>query len=61
MIRTERKCGMSEADLQMLTAEFERINAFCDTPEKATAQLQSEGLLDQDGQLARLYREAVVE
>jgi hypothetical protein len=52
---------MSEADLQMLTAEFERINVLCDTAEKATAQLQSEGLLDKDGQLAHLYREAVVE
>jgi hypothetical protein len=46
---------MSESDLQMLLAEFERIDRECDTPEKATRQLQSEGLLDENGQLPARY------
>ncbi len=46
---------MTEADLKMLTAEFERIRIECNTPEKAIAQLQSEGLLDEDGELPPRY------
>lgn len=48
---------MSDEDLAMLTAEFERLVRECDTPAKATAQLQREGLLDEDGQLAPMYRD----
>ena len=46
---------MSEDDLQMLIAAFERLARECDTPEKATAQLQSEGLLDANGKLPARY------
>jgi hypothetical protein len=46
---------MSEADLQMLIAEFERQLRECDTPEKAIAQLQKEGLLDANGKLPAEY------
>lgn len=48
---------MSESDLRMLAAQFERLEAECDTPEKATRQLQLEGLLDSQGRLAETYRE----
>jgi hypothetical protein len=50
---------MSEQDLKLLTAHFEQLRRDCDTPQKAIAQLQSEGLLDECGQTASLYREAV--
>jgi len=48
--------AMSDADFQMLVREFERQIRECDTPEKARAQLQSEGLLDADGRTAAKYR-----
>lgn len=48
---------MSEQDLAMLTAEFERLVRECDTPAKATAQLQREGLLDENGQIPPMYRD----
>ena len=47
---------MSEADLQMIFAEIERLRIQCDTPEAAKRQLQSEGLLDEAGELAARYR-----
>ncbi len=47
---------MSEADLKMLTEYFERLGRECDTREKAIAQLQKEGLLDENGETAALYR-----
>ncbi len=47
---------MSEADFKMLVAGFERLRQECDTPEKATAQLLKEGLIDEDGRLAAIYR-----
>jgi hypothetical protein len=46
---------MSEADLKMLMAAFERLDRECDTPEKARRQLQSEGLLDANGKLPAEY------
>jgi hypothetical protein len=46
---------MSEADFEMLMAEFDRLRRECDTPEKATAQLQKEGLLDANGKLPARY------
>ncbi len=46
---------MSESDLKMLMAEFERLDRECDTPEKAVAQLQKEGLLDANGKLPAEY------
>ena len=46
---------MSESDLQELIAEFERQMRECDTPEKATALLQQEKLLDADGRLPASY------
>jgi hypothetical protein len=46
---------MSEDDFKMLMAEFERIDRECDTPEKAMRQLQSEGLLDENGELPARY------
>ncbi len=47
---------MSEADLKMVLEEFERIRRECNTKEKAIAQLQSEGLLDENGETAAKYR-----
>jgi hypothetical protein len=47
---------MSEADLKMVLEEFERIRRECDTPEKAIAQLKQEGLLDENGETASMYR-----
>jgi len=48
---------MSESDLKLLESQFERLQIECDTPAKATAQLQSEGLLDANGHTAELYRD----
>lgn len=50
---------MSEADFKMLEAQFERLRLECDTPQKAVAQLQKEGLLDENGQIPAQYREPV--
>jgi hypothetical protein len=47
---------MSEEVFQMLVRAFERQRRECDTPEKARALLQSEGLLDADGRTAAKYR-----
>jgi hypothetical protein len=49
---------MSEADFQIVMAEFERLSHECDTPQKATEQLKSEGLLDENGVTAVMYRES---
>jgi hypothetical protein len=46
---------MSESDLQILIAAVDRLDRECDTPEKATRQLQSEGLLDANGKLPAEY------
>lgn len=52
---------MSEADLKMLKDHFEHLRLECDTPEKAAAQLQSEGLLDENGHTAPRYSDATAE
>lgn len=46
---------MSEADLKMLIEAFDRLDRECDTPEKARAQLQKEGLLDANGEVPAMY------
>jgi hypothetical protein len=46
---------MSESDLKMMKAYFEKLRQECNTPEKALAQLQKEGLVDQDGNPAPMY------
>ncbi len=48
---------MSEADLNLLKAHFDRLRRECDTREKAIAQLQREGLLDENGKTSALYRD----
>lgn len=48
---------MSESDLKMLKAHFEWLRQECNTREKAIAQLQREGLLDENGHTAAAYRE----
>jgi hypothetical protein len=48
---------MSETDFQMILKEIERLREECDTAEKATLQLQNEGLLDASGEIAEKYRE----
>ena len=50
---------MSEADFQMVMREIERLRLECNTPQKATEQLQREGLLDETGQTAAMYREPI--
>jgi hypothetical protein len=49
---------MSEQHLKLLLAHFEKLQHDCDTPEKAVAQLRSEGLLDETGATAPLYRDS---
>jgi len=46
---------MSESDLKMLTAEFDRQLREYDTPEKARAFLQQVGQLDANGKLPAEY------
>ena len=48
---------MSEKELQMLKAHFERVLIECDTREKAIAYLQKLGLLDENGRTAAPYRD----
>lgn len=48
---------MSESTYKMLLAALERDVRECDTPEKARLLLQGEGLLDETGRLAPMYRE----
>lgn len=52
---------MSESDYKMLAEEFAQLRRDCDTPQKAIAQLQSEGLLDENGRTAAPYRNPVRE
>ena len=46
---------MSEATYQMLIDALERDVRECDTPEKARALLQSEGLVDAEGYMTPMY------
>lgn len=48
---------MSESDLKKLLAHFEKSRRENDTPEKARALLQEEGILDASGKLAKEFRE----
>jgi hypothetical protein len=48
---------MSESDLKKLLAHFEKSRMENDTPEKARALLQKEGILDASGKLAKAFRE----
>jgi hypothetical protein len=52
---------MSEVEYRMLAEYFERLDLECDTREKAIAQLQSEGLLDENGQIPAKYRDPAEE
>ncbi len=53
---------MSEADYKKLMARFAEIRSECNTPAKATALLQSEGIVDQSGRTAPHFRdEEIVE
>lgn len=53
---------MSEADYKKLMARFAEIRTECNTPAKATALLQSEGIVDQSGRTAPHFRdEEIVE
>jgi hypothetical protein len=49
---------MSEADLKKLLDHFEKSRVENDTPEKARALLQKEGILDASGKLAEPFRES---
>ena len=49
---------MSESDFRKLIGQFDRLETECDTPEKATAQLQKEGLVDEAGRTAQPFRDA---
>ncbi len=48
---------MSESDLKKLLAHFEKSRTDNNTPEKARALLQQEGILDASGKLAEAFRE----
>lgn len=48
---------MSEADLKKLLEYFEKSQLENNTPEKARALLQGEGILDGTGKLAKTFRE----
>jgi hypothetical protein len=48
---------MSEADLKTLLAHFEKSRAENNTPDKARAVLQEEGILDASGKLSETFRE----
>jgi len=48
---------MSESDLKKLLVHFEKSRIENDTPEKARALLQEEGILDASGKLAEVFRE----
>jgi hypothetical protein len=49
---------MSESDFKKLMDQFHRLETECNTPEKATAQLQKEGLVDETGRIAPPFRDA---
>lgn len=48
---------MSESDLKKLKEYFQKIQREYDTPEKATALLQREGLIDENGEPSLPFRE----
>lgn len=48
---------MSESDLKKLREYFQKIQREYDTPEKATALLQREGLIDENGEPSLPFRE----
>lgn len=48
---------MGENDLKKLREYFLRIHDEYDTPEKATALLQKEGLIDENGEPSLPFRE----
>lgn len=48
---------MSESDLKKLLAHFKESRKDNNTPEKARALLQNEGILDDSGKLAETFRE----
>lgn len=50
---------MSDKDFAALVEAAARMKRECNTPELATKQLQSEGLLDSNGELAAPYKSAV--
>jgi hypothetical protein len=52
------RVNMSESDFRKLIGQFDRLETECDTPEKATAQLQKEGLVDEAGRTAQPFRDA---
>lgn len=52
---------MSETDFTMLAEQFQQLRRDCDTPQKAVAQLQREGLLDENGHTAAPYRDSLQE
>jgi hypothetical protein len=49
--------AMSESDLKKLLAHFKESRKDNNTPEKARALLQNEGILDDSGKLAETFRE----
>ncbi len=51
---------MSEADYKKLMARFAEIRSEYNTPAKATALLQSEGIVDQSGRTAPHFRDEEV-
>ena len=48
---------MTQAVLDDMRAYYEELRQRCDTPEKARAQLQLEGFLDEHGKIAPDYLE----
>lgn len=51
---------MEEKDLKKLRDYFQRIQNEYDTPEKATALLQKEGLVDESGEPSLPFREVAI-
>lgn len=51
---------MNDSDFNKLMARFETIRAEVNTPEQATALLQSEGIVDENGRAAAHLRDAGV-
>jgi hypothetical protein len=47
---------MSDEEFEAFKAEADRLERECNTPELATRQLQLEGILDENGELAAPYR-----
>ena len=51
---------MSDADYKKLMDRFAEIRSECNTAAKATALLQSEGIVDQSGRTAPHFRDEEV-